>query len=99
MKLLRNASASLFVTVIAMVLFVATGRLSAGQEIVMDNDDISGVVRSPNGPEGGVWVIAETDEFMRLILRRKPGQSIGLSLSEKDGSNPRKGKIKLAPLK
>ena len=69
MKLLRNASASLFVTVIAMVLFVATGRLSAGQEIVMDNDDISGVVRGPNGPEGGVWVIAETDEFDSLYRK------------------------------
>jgi hypothetical protein len=35
----------------------------------MDNDDISGVVRSPNGPEGGVWVIAETDEFDSLYRK------------------------------
>ncbi len=29
----------------------------------LDADDIGGVVRSPNGPEAGVWVIAETDDF------------------------------------
>ncbi|NNC65267.1 MAG: carboxypeptidase regulatory-like domain-containing protein, partial [Gammaproteobacteria bacterium] len=28
-----------------------------------DNDDIGGVVTSASGPEAGVWVIAETDEF------------------------------------
>ncbi len=29
----------------------------------LDADNIGGVVRSPNGPEAGVWVIAETDDF------------------------------------
>ena len=29
----------------------------------LDADDIGGVVRGPNGPEAGVWVIAETDDF------------------------------------
>ena len=29
----------------------------------LDADDIGGVVRSANGPEAGVWVIAETDDF------------------------------------
>jgi len=28
--------------------------------VAIDNDDIGGVVRGPNGPEAGVWVIAET---------------------------------------
>lgn len=31
--------------------------------ISMDNDDIAGVVTGSNGPEAGVWVIAETDAF------------------------------------
>ncbi|NNE38995.1 MAG: carboxypeptidase regulatory-like domain-containing protein, partial [Gammaproteobacteria bacterium] len=31
--------------------------------IDIDNDDIAGVVSSANGPEAGVWVIAETDDF------------------------------------
>jgi hypothetical protein len=34
-----------------------------GQAPAVDADDIGGVVTSPNGPEAGVWVIAETDAF------------------------------------
>ena len=37
--------------------------VSARQSIGLDADDIGGVVSSPNGPEAGVWVIAETDDF------------------------------------
>src|SRR2546430_6736739 len=33
------------------------------QAVAIDNDDIGGVVRSPSGPEAGVWVIAETTEL------------------------------------
>ncbi len=40
-----------------------------------------------------------TDEFMRFLRRKKPGQLIHLNVSEKDGGNPRKVKIELAPLK
>jgi hypothetical protein len=29
----------------------------------IDNDDIGGVVTGPNGPEAGVWVIAESVEL------------------------------------
>ena len=31
--------------------------------IAMDGDDIAGVVTGPNGPEAGVWVIAETRDL------------------------------------
>src|SRR3989442_6074813 len=31
--------------------------------VQIDNDDIGGVVTSKNGPEAGVWVIAETTEL------------------------------------
>src|SRR3989449_3862352 len=34
-----------------------------GGAVQIDNDDIGGVVTSKNGPEAGVWVIAETTEF------------------------------------
>jgi hypothetical protein len=37
--------------------------------IAMDDDDIAGVVRSANGPEAGVWVIAETDDFDTMFTR------------------------------
>lgn len=36
---------------------------AAAQEIAIDDDDIGGVVTSINGPEAGVWVIAETKDF------------------------------------
>src|SRR5688572_31467231 len=34
--------------------------LAAAQDVAIDSDDIGGVVTGPNGPEAGVWVIAET---------------------------------------
>ena len=37
--------------------------LAANAQAPLDADDIGGVVRSANGPEAGVWVIAETDDF------------------------------------
>ena len=40
--------------------------------IEMDPNDIAGVVRSADGPEAGVWVIAETDDldtrFVRIVV-------------------------------
>jgi hypothetical protein len=41
--------------------------LHAQEAPAIDSDDIGGVVRSPNGPEAGVWVIAETHLPMRYI--------------------------------
>jgi hypothetical protein len=37
--------------------------------IEIDGDDVAGVVRSTNGPEAGVWVIAETDAFETRFAR------------------------------
>ena len=37
--------------------------VAATAQAPLDADDIGGVVRSPNGPEAGIWVIAETDDF------------------------------------
>ena len=38
------------------------GPATAGA-IKIDGDDIAGVVTGPNGPEAGVWVIAETQDL------------------------------------
>ncbi len=39
-------------------------RLSAQhQSVAIDPDDIGGIVTGPNGPEAGVWVIAETTDL------------------------------------
>lgn len=36
---------------------------STSNSMEMDEDDIGGVVTGPNGPEAGVWVIAETQDL------------------------------------
>src|SRR5262245_11575853 len=50
---------------IAALAFALPPRLAAQQQaaVAIDNDDIGGVVSGPNGPEGGVWGIAETTEL------------------------------------
>src|SRR5688500_7299211 len=35
----------------------------SGQPPAIDKDDLGGVVTGPNGPEAGVWVIAETTQL------------------------------------
>jgi hypothetical protein len=42
---------------------------AGAQTVAIDNDDIGGVVRGPNGPEAGVWVVAETREFNTRFAR------------------------------
>jgi hypothetical protein len=39
------------------------GGIAAAQAVAIDTDDIGGVVTGPAGPEAGVWVIAETEDF------------------------------------
>ena len=43
-------------------LLVALGT-TVNAQVAIDNNDIGGVVTSTDGPEAGVWVIAETDDF------------------------------------
>ena len=38
-------------------------------QVAIDSDDIGGVVRSPSGPEAGVWVIAETSDLPTKLAR------------------------------
>src|SRR6516162_8067903 len=38
-------------------------------DVAIDNDDIGGVVNGPNGPEAGVWVIAETTELPTRYIK------------------------------
>ena len=42
---------------------------AAANRVAIDNDDIGGVVSSANGPEAGVWVIAETSELQTMFRR------------------------------
>ena len=48
--------------------------------VVLDPDDIGGVVSGPNGPEAGVWVIAETTDlptrFSRTVVTDDAGRYV-----------------------
>ena len=48
--------------------------------VAIDNDDIGGVVTGPKGPEGGVWVIAETTDlptkFARIVVTDDQGRYV-----------------------
>jgi hypothetical protein len=50
-------------TVLGVVISLAAGSALAQSTVPIDSDDIGGVVTSSTGPEGGVWVIAETNEL------------------------------------
>src|SRR5262245_44950753 len=47
----------------------APGAARAQTAVAIDGDDIGGVVRGPNGPEAGVWVIAETTDLPTRFAR------------------------------
>ena len=58
-------------------------QLSAQQTppaVAIDNDDIGGVVTGANGPEAGVWVIAETNDlptrFARMVVTDDQGRYV-----------------------
>ena len=56
------------VVVTAAVVAVLAGQAPGGA-IPMDGDDIAGVVTGPDGPEAGVWVIAETRDLPTRLAR------------------------------
>ncbi len=52
----------------------------ATQRVSIDDDDIGGVVTGPDGPEAGVWVIAETADlptpFVRIVVTDDAGRYV-----------------------
>jgi hypothetical protein len=55
-----------------------SARQGAGDGVRIDGDDLGGVVTSSNGPEAGVWVIAETTDlptkFARIVVTDDQGR-------------------------
>ena len=53
---------------------------STGAAVRVDNDDIGGIVTSANGPEAGVWVIAETTDlptkFAKIVVTDDQGRYV-----------------------
>ena len=62
--LIRPSLETLSSTIILSALLIpACGGGEAGGGVAVDTDDIGGVVTGSNGPEAGVWVIAETRDL------------------------------------
>ena len=74
---------SLFVCIVGFMAVFLVG-LSACQQgsevVIIDDDDIGGVVSGPDGPEAGVWVIAETTDlptkFSRTVVTDDQGSYV-----------------------
>jgi len=69
-------------TVIALVLAGTAIELGAQQlsAVAIDDDDIGGVVTGANGPEAGVWVIAETTDlptrYAKMVVTDDQGRFV-----------------------
>ena len=74
---------SVFVCIVGFMAVFLVG-LSACQQgsevVIIDDDDIGGVVSGPDGPEAGVWVIAETTDlptkFSRTVVTDDQGSYV-----------------------
>src|SRR5204862_59191 len=62
------------------LILAAPSRAQQTATVAIDNDDIGGVVLGPNGPEAGVWVIAETTElptkFAKIVVTDDQGHYV-----------------------
>ena len=49
-------------------------------DVAIDPDDLGGIVTGPDGPEAGVWVIAETSElptgFRKIVVTDDAGRFV-----------------------
>jgi hypothetical protein len=84
MRTTRGLYIGLMAIAIAVLLTAPSARLSAQQStdpaIRIGNNDLGGVVTGPNGPEAGVWVIAETTdlptEFAKIVVTDDRGRYV-----------------------
>ena len=57
-----------------------TAAAQQANEPAIDGDDIGGVVSGPNGPEAGVWVIAESvdlpTKFAKIVVTDEQGRYV-----------------------
>jgi hypothetical protein len=66
----------------AVVILLKPGILGAqqGGQVAIDGDDIGGVVTGANGPEAGVWVIAETHDlptrYIKIVVTDDRGRYV-----------------------
>ena len=84
---LSTAAAIGFAALLAAPAHVEAQQSSAAA-VAIDDDDIGGVVTGPNGPEAGVWVIAETTDlptrFARIVVTDDQGRYVVPDLAESE---------------
>jgi hypothetical protein len=75
------------IVVIAGAWYVTQGGMDNGgmagggaADVAIDADDIGGIVSGPNGPEAGVWVIAETNDldvrYIKMVVTDDEGRYV-----------------------
>jgi hypothetical protein len=66
--------------VLSLALLAASQDTRPSNAPAIDADDIGGVVSGPNGPEAGVWVVAETRDlgvrFIRIVVTDDAGRYV-----------------------
>ena len=62
-------TAACVIIVLSWIFAVSHAQQRADQLVPIDTDDIGGVVTGPNGPEAGVWVIAETRDLQVRYIK------------------------------
>jgi hypothetical protein len=84
MRTTRRLHIGMVAVAFAVLLTASSSRLSAQQgtdpAIRIGNNDLGGVVNGPNGPEAGVWVIAETTDlptkFAKIVVTDDRGRYV-----------------------
>lgn len=79
---------SLAVLISVLLLLAACQPGDEASGVQLDADDVAGTVTSANGPEAGVWVIAEADDlgtrFARIVVTDDEGRFLIPDLPEAD---------------
>src|SRR5262249_9751961 len=77
-QVLFSTVGAIGITAMAVALPPPAGAQQAAVQI--DNDDIGGVVTGANGPEAGVWVMAETTElppkYAKIVVTDEQGRYV-----------------------
>ena len=80
MTTVRTSHSTVWSVGFALILATALMAGCQGGGVPLDNDDIGGVVTSAEGPEAGVWVIAETTDlptkFVKIVVTDDQGQYV-----------------------
>src|SRR5262250_3601057 len=80
----RNALYPVIALIVAAIVWAGSAVTLTAQQpastVAIDNDDIGGVVTGANGPEAGVWVIAETRDlptrYAKMVVTDDQGRYV-----------------------